>query len=210
MMKKKLPSSSHLSKHAPPPFFGKGEGHNDMMDCSSKTTVARFLGQTHRSMSHHYHLWLYAEGILGLFQNLLESISTCWHNSTSAPHSAVRVQIWCQTMHVQTALNWHKWNSQNASNIMDTDSSVSKGKSLHLICTFICLLFDGGPKCLGIVNRSYATSELGITIQTLCSSQCIYFLMAGTLIVYHRPLWPIKVKYWNYTINTTQKEKKKT
>jgi hypothetical protein len=44
---------------------------------------------------------------------------------------------------------------------MDTDSSVSMGKSLHLICAFICLLFDEGPKCLGIFNRSYATSELG-------------------------------------------------
>ena len=132
------------------------------MDCSSRTTTAWFLSQTHKPTSHHYyyHLWLYAERILGLFQTLLESLSIHWHNSPSAPHSAVRVQIWHQTMHVQTALNWYNWNSQNASNITDTDSSVSKGKSLHLICAFICLLFDGGPKCLGIFRWSYATSEL--------------------------------------------------
>ena len=41
------------------------------------------------------------------------------------------------------------------------DSSVYQGKSLHLICTFISLISDGGPKCLGIFNRSYTTFELG-------------------------------------------------
>jgi len=44
---------------------------------------------------------------------------------------------------------------------MENDSSVFQGGSLYLICAFICLLFDEGPKCLSIFRISYATSELG-------------------------------------------------
>ena len=98
---------------SPPPFFffwKRGGGHNEMMDCFTNTTVAWFLSKTDKSTSHH--LWLFSKGIMGLFQTSLECLSTGWNNYPSAPYSAVRVQIWHQTTHVQATLNWHKWKSQ--------------------------------------------------------------------------------------------------
>ena len=65
---------------------------------------------------------------------------------------------------------------------MDTDSSVFQGSSLHLICIYICLLSDGCPKCLGIFNRSYATSELGKPLKP-CVLPNVYTLKGTSKIV---------------------------
>ena len=156
---------------SPPPFLGGGGGHNEMMDHSTKVAIAWFLSQTHKSTFHH--LWLFSKGTLGLFQTLLECLSTVWNNSPSAPHSAVRVQIWHQTMHVQAALNWHKWNSQKRKQHYGKWFFCFPGRIPIFNLCFHLFAFWRRSQVFEHLQDKLHYFWTWKTIQTLCFSQCL-------------------------------------
>lgn len=129
--------------------------------------MRRFLHCTHKPTSQHP--WLSMKGILGIFQASVNGPGIWWHKSPALHADGAWISQQSNACSdCPNTVNWHKQNSEQVSNFMDTDYFVSEWKFHHLVHILICV-----SHLMYLESSTEAT--LLLNSENLCYSCCPLF-----------------------------------